>query len=143
MALTTRYPMLQALDRAFQSNGLKIMILLRLSPLIPYNALDYMSGVTSIPLLSYSVAMIGMLPGIVMFAFLGGTASSLVDSTNEAEENKTARILCLVFGVFFAGLGVFVASYYANQELQKILEHEEHTSQTLENLTDGNDRVVV
>lgn len=47
--LALHYPIFRAIDRALESNGFKIMLLLRLSPLIPYNALDYISGITSIP----------------------------------------------------------------------------------------------
>jgi uncharacterized membrane protein YdjX (TVP38/TMEM64 family) len=94
------------------------MILLRLSPLIPYNALDYMSGVTAIPLWDYSLALIGILPGTIMFCFVGASASSLADSTQSG--NETVRILSIVFGVTFAVIGVSVASYYSKLELDRV-----------------------
>jgi hypothetical protein len=94
------------------------MILLRLSPLIPYNALDYMSGVTAIPLWSYTLALIGILPGTIMFCFVGASASSLADSTQSG--NKTVRILTIVFGVVFAVTGISVASYYSKLELDRV-----------------------
>jgi len=118
--LAASYTIFRAVDRALQGNGLKIMILLRLSPLIPYNALDYMSGVTSISLWAYSIALIAILPGTVMFTYIGATASSLVDGTKEATENGTIRIFSMVFGVTFAILGVSVASYYSKLELDKV-----------------------
>lgn len=96
---------------ALQGNGLKIMILLRLSPLIPYNALDYMAGITAIPLWAYTLALIGMLPGTIMFCFVGASASSLTESASS--ENKTVKIISIVFGVVFAFSGVYVASYYS------------------------------
>ena len=94
------------------------MILLRLSPLIPFNALDYMSGATSIPLWSYSVALIALLPGIIMYTFLGAMASSVGDINSAT--NPTVRIISLVFGFVFAILGVAVAAYFANCELKKV-----------------------
>jgi uncharacterized membrane protein YdjX (TVP38/TMEM64 family) len=103
---------------ALEGNGLKIMILLRLSPLIPYNALDYMSGVTSISFWAYAFALIGILPGTVMFCFVGATASSLTDSTTST--NKTVQIITMVMGVFFALCGVYVASYYSKLELDRV-----------------------
>jgi hypothetical protein len=103
---------------ALQGNGLKIMILLRLSPLIPYNALDYMSGVTAIPLWSYALALIGILPGTVMFCFIGASASSLTDSTSSG--SKTVKIISIVFGVVFALCGVYAASYYSKLELDRV-----------------------
>lgn len=118
--LAASYPIFQAVDRALQGNGLKIMILLRLSPLIPYNALDYMSGITSISLWAYSLALFAILPGVLMFTFIGATASSLIDGTKEASENRAVRTFSIVFGVTFAILGVSVASYYSKLELDKV-----------------------
>lgn len=120
LRLASKYPVFQAVDRALQGNGLKIMILLRLSPLIPYNALDYMSGITSITLWAYTAALAAMLPGIVMFTFIGATASSLVNGAQAAAEGKPARIFSMVFGIFFAIIGVSVASYYSKIELDKV-----------------------
>ena len=97
------------------------MILLRLSPLIPFNALDYMSGVTAIPLWAYSLALIGILPGTITFCFVGASASSLADSTHSG--NKTVRIITIIFGVAFAILGVSVASYYSKLELDRVSEY--------------------
>ena len=118
--LAASYPIFQAVDRALQGNGLKIMILLRLSPLIPYNALDYMSGITAISLWAYSVALVAILPGVIMFTFIGATASSLVDGTKEASESRVVRIFSMVFGITFAIIGVSVASYYSKIELDKV-----------------------
>jgi uncharacterized membrane protein YdjX (TVP38/TMEM64 family) len=118
--MAARYPMFQAIDRALQGNGLKIMILLRLSPLIPYNALDYISGITSIPLWAYSAALLALLPGVIMFTFIGATASSLTAGARDASEGKAVRIFSVVFGTIFAILGVSVASYYSKIELDKV-----------------------
>ena len=112
---------------ALQGNGLKIMVLLRLSPLIPYNALDYLSGVTAIPLWAYSVALLGLLPGVVVFCFVGATASQLAEDDEDSDditaaENSSARFWSIVFGVVFAVAGVGVASYHANEELKKVTD---------------------
>mmetsp|Transcript_28905 Transcript_28905/g.60444 ORF Transcript_28905/g.60444 Transcript_28905/m.60444 type:complete len:387 (+) Transcript_28905:58-1218(+) len=124
MGMASKYPMFRAIDRALQGNGLKIMFLLRLSPLIPYNALDYISGVTSIPLWSYACAMIGMLPGTVMFVAIGATASSLSDEQQWTDKNRMLNMSAIVSGLVFAIGGVAMASYYSKIELEKILQQE-------------------
>jgi hypothetical protein len=106
--------------KALETNGLKIMILLRLSPLIPYNALDYISGVTSIPLRDYSLALIGMLPGTILFCFVGATASSLADGSLDASGHRGLRLFVLAFGLLSAFAGVYTASYYSKVELDKV-----------------------
>ena len=95
------------------------MLLLRLSPLIPFNALDYISGVTSITFRAYALALVGILPGTIMFCMVGATASSLAD-TNTSSENQLARRFSLIGGLLFAFVGVTVASYYSKIELDKV-----------------------
>jgi len=95
------------------------MILLRLSPLIPYNALDYISGITSISFGDYALALVGILPGTIMFCMVGATASSLTD-TGSSSENQLARRVSLIGGLLFAFIGVSVASYYSKIELDKV-----------------------
>jgi len=117
LRLASHYPIFRAIDRALEGNGFKIMLLLRLSPLIPYNALDYISGITSISVQHYSLALMGLLPGAIVMCYIGATASSLADAT----ENKALRTAVLVVGLFFALAGAAVASYYSKIELDKIL----------------------
>jgi hypothetical protein len=94
------------------------MVLLRLSPLIPYNALDYMSGITAIPLWAYTVALIGLLPGTVSLCIVGASASSLTDTSSA--ENLTLKIVTIVLGVVFAAGGIFLVSYYSQRELERV-----------------------
>ena len=120
--LASRYAIFQAVDKALEGNGLKIMVLLRLSPLIPYNALDYISGITSISLRVYCIGLVAILPGVIMFTYVGATASSLLSSKDEASKNMAAKVFSMVFGVVFAVVGVLVASYYSKIELDKVRE---------------------
>ena len=71
-----------------------------------------------IPLWAYCLALIGLLPGTIMLCFVGASASSLTDTS--ATGNKTMNIITVVSGVLFAGIGVYVASYYSKLELEKV-----------------------
>jgi uncharacterized membrane protein YdjX (TVP38/TMEM64 family) len=53
-------------------HGFQIIFYLRLVPLIPYNALNLLAGASPITFRDYFCAsMIGMVPGTILFAFLG------------------------------------------------------------------------
>ena len=52
-----------AIDRAIGDEGLKITVLLRLSPVFPFNALNYGLGLTNVKLRDYVIAHLAMLPG--------------------------------------------------------------------------------
>ena len=61
-----------AIDEAIGAEGWKIVGLLRLSPLIPFNVSNYFYGVTAIGFWPYLLAsFVGMLPGTLLYAYLG------------------------------------------------------------------------
>ena len=73
-----------AIDRAVESEGLKIVILLRLSPLFPFNILNYALGLTSVRPRDYMVACLGMLPGTLLYVYTGkvvGDLAALADGS--------------------------------------------------------------
>lgn len=65
-------PRFAAVDAAVGKEGAKIVFLMRLSPLFPYNLLNYLFGLTRVGFFPYIVASwIGMLPGTVLYVYLG------------------------------------------------------------------------
>jgi uncharacterized membrane protein YdjX (TVP38/TMEM64 family) len=69
-----------AMDEAVATEGWKIVGLTRLSPLFPFNLLNYAFGLTRISFLDYVIASwIGMIPGTVMYVCLGSLVGSLAD----------------------------------------------------------------
>ncbi len=66
-----------ALDAAMGKSGFKLVLLTRLSPVFPFNFLNYAFGVTKISLADYSWASIGMIPGTIMYVYIGSLAGSI------------------------------------------------------------------
>jgi uncharacterized membrane protein YdjX (TVP38/TMEM64 family) len=64
-------PRFAAIDRAIARQGRKIVFLLRLSPLFPFNLLNYALGVTRVSFTDYAVACFGMLPGRLLYVYYG------------------------------------------------------------------------
>ena len=68
----------QGIDRAIEREGLKVVLLLRLSPLVPFNALNYALALTGVRLRDYVLgSWVGMLPGTLLYVWLGAGARSL------------------------------------------------------------------
>ena len=64
-----------AIDRAVAADGWKIVGLTRLSPAFPFTLLNYAFGLTRVSLRDYVLASwIGMMPGTVMYVYLGSLA---------------------------------------------------------------------
>ena len=73
-------PKFAAIDRAVGREGWKIVLLLRLSPVFPFNLLNYGLGLTKVPFWHYALASwIGMIPGTIMYVYFGSTLKNLAD----------------------------------------------------------------
>jgi uncharacterized membrane protein YdjX (TVP38/TMEM64 family) len=67
----------QAIDHAVGEQGRRIVFLLRLSPVFPFSLLNYALGLTRVRLVDYLVASLGMLPGTVLYVYLGKAAGDV------------------------------------------------------------------
>ena len=68
-----------AVDNAVTEEGWRIVVLLRLSPLVPFNVQNYLFGITDIPFRHYFAATCaGIVPGTMLFVYIGalGNASA-------------------------------------------------------------------
>jgi len=119
--LSQKYPVFQAIDSALGNHGFRIVTLLRLSPIVPFNATNYILGATAVPLREYILSCIGMLPGTVLYVFIGSSAGSIVESASNSSGNKILTIVVIVVGVIFGVGAVAVVTFYAKKELRKII----------------------
>ena len=67
----------QAIDEAVRKEGLKIVLLTRLSPIFPFTLLNYAYGVTGVSLKDYLLGCAGMIPGTIMYVYIGSLAGNL------------------------------------------------------------------
>jgi uncharacterized membrane protein YdjX (TVP38/TMEM64 family) len=66
-----------AVDRAIGESGGRIVFLLRLSPLFPYNLTNYAMGLTRVRFVPYLLASLGMLPGALLYVYYGKLAGDV------------------------------------------------------------------
>jgi uncharacterized membrane protein YdjX (TVP38/TMEM64 family) len=66
-----------AIDRAVAREGRKIVFLLRLSPVFPFNLLNYALGLTRVRFGDYLIASVGMLPGTLLYVYYGALAGEV------------------------------------------------------------------
>jgi uncharacterized membrane protein YdjX (TVP38/TMEM64 family) len=79
------------IDNAVGEQGLKIVLLLRLSPVFPFNALNYGLGLTKVSLRDYVLAHIGMLPGTLLYVYYGKLAGDVAALAGGAETERGAE----------------------------------------------------
>ncbi|MBF2073692.1 MAG: TVP38/TMEM64 family protein [Synechococcales cyanobacterium C42_A2020_086] len=70
-------PKFQAIDDAVRQSGFQIVLLTRLSPIFPFNLLNYAYGITGVSLRDYVLGCLGMIPGTLLYVYLGVLAGDL------------------------------------------------------------------
>lgn len=76
-----KHPKLKAIDLAVAKEGWKIVFLTRLCPIFPFNLLNYVFGVTQVSLKDYILGSFGIIPGTVMYVYIGSLAGNFAMSS--------------------------------------------------------------
>ena len=102
-------PKLLAIEQAVSREGLKLVLLTRLSPAFPFSLLNFAYGLSEVSLRDYSIGLIGILPGTVLFCGLGALAGDVARFgevlSGEADAGTWAlRIVGLLATVFVVWL---------------------------------------
>lgn len=92
-------PRFRALDHATNHSGLMIVFLARLSPLFPFNLLNYGLGLTAVRLRDFFFASwIGMMPGTILYVYIGTLAKDLAEISTGQIDSGQAGTALLVAG---------------------------------------------
>src|SRR6184192_2607960 len=74
------------IDNAIGKEGAKLIFLLRLSPVIPFNVSNYFYGLTAVKFWPYVLASwIGMMPGAFLYVYIGATGKAAVSVATGSE----------------------------------------------------------
>ena len=112
-------PRFAALDAAVGDHGLKLVILVRLSPLIPFNVLNYALGVTRVRLRDYALgSFLGMLPVTLLYVYLGSLAGQLTVLARGATSGGPWQHVTQVLGL----AATVVATIYVTRLARRALD---------------------
>ena len=116
--ITKKNPRFAAIDQAIGRQGWKIVGLLRLSPLIPFNLSNYFYGITSIRFIEYvAVSAIGMIPGTLLYAYLGAIGQASV--SGGATQHSKWQYVLLGIGLIATIAVTILVSRIARNALKK------------------------
>jgi len=112
-----------AIDRAVSAQGRKIVFLLRLSPVFPFNLLNYALGLTNVRFVDYLVASIGMIPGTLLYVYYGKLAGDVAAlAGGAAVEKGAAYYVVLVLGLAATVLVTTLVTRTARRALQSVAD---------------------
>ena len=119
-------PRFSAIDRAVGRQGLKIVFLMRLSPVFPYNLLNYALGLTRVRLLDYLLACFGMIPGTFLYVYYGKALGSLAAvAGGAAPERGTGDWVLLGVGLLATAVVTAFVTRIARRALDEQVGDEE------------------
>ncbi|MEX0936849.1 MAG: TVP38/TMEM64 family protein [Pirellulales bacterium] len=119
---TATMPRFQALDEAVGREGFKVALLTRLSPLFPFNLLNFAFGLTRVSFRDYMLASwIGMLPGAVLYVYIGTAAKSLAEAMAGKAQATSAEQVVLVVGLVATALVMVVLTRAAQKSLAQAM----------------------
>lgn len=108
----------KAIDTAVANEGWKIVGLTRLSPIFPFNLLNYAYGLTKVSLKDYFFASwIGMIPGTIMYVYIGSLAGDLTRLGAEGHTKTAGEWILYVVGL----TATVVVTVYVTRVAKKAL----------------------
>lgn len=88
--MTEGKPKFSSIDHAIGEQGAKLIFLLRLSPLVPFNLSNYFYGLTAVRFWPYVIATwIGMMPGTLLYVYFGTLGRATAEAAAGASEGRS------------------------------------------------------
>ncbi|KAL2459189.1 SNARE associated Golgi protein family [Forsythia ovata] len=120
------YPQFRAVAIAIRRSGFKIVLLLRLVPLLPFNMMNYLLSVTPVSIGHYMLASwLGMMPITLALVYVGTTLKDLSDVTHGWGEFSKTRWALIVLGLVVSVLLIICVTRVAKAALEKALAENE------------------
>jgi len=119
-----RHPRFAAVDRAVAREGKKIVFLLRLSPVIPFNLLNYALGLSRVRFADYAIASLGMLPVTTLYVYYGKVIGDVAKVAAGTGTRRDAGYwTALALGLLATIAVTFVITRTAKRALNQEIEH--------------------
>jgi uncharacterized membrane protein YdjX (TVP38/TMEM64 family) len=113
----------RAIDAAVSHEGFKIVLLLRLSPIIPFNALNYALSLSKVKVRTYVLAsFLGMLHGTAMWVYLGSLAPAAAELSSAASGGGTTGTVLYITGLAATVAAAVIGARAARRALEAQLQ---------------------
>ena len=110
----------KAIDEAVAVEGWKIVGLTRLSPVFPFNLLNYAFGLTQVKLKHYLIASwLGMMPGTILYVYIGSLAGDLASLGSGERTRSTGE--WILYGIGLAA--TIVVTVFVTRIAKKALDN--------------------
>eukprot|EP01084_Bolivina_argentea_P064792 118122_1 len=118
--MAAKYPKFVLIDAAVKKNGFRVTLLFRMSPVTPYNLLNYFMGLTSVRLMDYTAASIGIVPNFFVCCLIGGSLHHIYQLSQIDITDNIPLLVGTCLGAVFVVVLVIYATRFIKRELAKI-----------------------
>jgi uncharacterized membrane protein YdjX (TVP38/TMEM64 family) len=123
MLRVTRDPRVAAVRDAVAGEGVYVMFLLRLSPLVPYNILNYALALSGVRYADFVVALLGMIPAIVMYTYYGRVVGDVAALAAGVSPPRGLEYYALLVVGFIA---IIVSTTMITRAARRAIEQQRH-----------------
>ena len=110
---------MQSIQKGISGEGLKLILLTRLSPAFPFSVLNLAYGLSEVSFRDYTIGLIGILPGTILFCGLGELAGDLAQFNEVLSGNKDLPSIAIrLIGLISTLAVVWLVSRTARSVLQ-------------------------
>ena len=123
-----KYKWVRALTTAINDEGQILLVMLRMSFVIPFAALNFICGVVEIGFCTFYVSLIATLPGIIIHLFIGTSLPVIAALFEGKKQDDNAGAIAVGFVAFGTALGIgsgMYLTYVTKQKFNEIVRHEE------------------
>ena len=123
MARLTRDRRVAEVRDAVRGEGAWVMFLLRLSPLVPFNILNYALALSGVRYRDFAIALLGMIPAIIMYAYYGKVVGDVAAlAAGVAPPRGPEYYALLVVGL----IAIFVSTTMITRAARRAIERQRH-----------------
>lgn len=120
-----RNPLLAAIDRAVETEGFRLIFLLRLSPVVSYVLLNYVLGISRVRVRDYVAGSIGMLPTVLAYVYAGRIIGDVASvARGAAAPRGPAGYALLGLGLVATVIATVLVTRAARRAIERAVHHE-------------------
>lgn len=117
-------PILRAIDSTMETQGLKLILLLRLSLLVPFNVSNYVLGISAVNYKDFAIGTIGLFPIVLFFTYIGTTMSNIHEAVNGNSKMTPLEIVVMVLGTLVALMGLIYTTCLVRETLNTEIQRQ-------------------
>lgn len=113
-------PNFSALDQAIKREGWQVILISRISPVVPHSLVSYIAGVTQISLLRFTIAsFVGFVPISVLYSYAGAVLGAVARSNFQFSSDDPLAWTLYILGLVITVLTVVMATRMATKALRQ------------------------